>query len=150
MLIDWKNEHGPIAFNARTLEWSKSKTKLLYGWRSVSQSWYRAHSGTCDQILLPVRRLLHEICSLVSVGRPLWREDGSAFCSAITHWSNSPRTRTHTLLSLFLRLPQPGGPGFRIYVPREQGGLIIPSGTGFIRMVQFKLHLLKILYWIVK
>jgi hypothetical protein len=27
--------------------------------------------GTCDQILLPVRILLSEICGLVSVGRPL-------------------------------------------------------------------------------
>jgi hypothetical protein len=27
--------------------------------------------GTCDQILLPVGMLLSEICSLVSVGRPL-------------------------------------------------------------------------------
>jgi hypothetical protein len=27
-------------------------------------------SGTCDQILLPVRRLLSKSCDLVSVGRP--------------------------------------------------------------------------------
>jgi hypothetical protein len=27
--------------------------------------------GTCDQILLPVRMLLSEICGLVSIGRPL-------------------------------------------------------------------------------
>jgi hypothetical protein len=39
---------------------------------------------TCAQILLPVGMLLSEICSLVSVGRPLWREDGSAICSAIS------------------------------------------------------------------
>jgi hypothetical protein len=29
------------------------------------------------------------------------------------------------------RLPQPGGLGFRIYIPQEQGGLVIPPGTGF-------------------
>jgi hypothetical protein len=29
---------------------------------SVSMSWCRAHSGTCDQILLPVGMLLSEIC----------------------------------------------------------------------------------------
>jgi hypothetical protein len=40
--------------------------------------------GTCDQILLPVGTLLSEICDLVSVGRPLWWEDGSAICSVIT------------------------------------------------------------------
>jgi hypothetical protein len=77
--------------------------------------------GTCDQILFPVGILLSEICGLVSMGRPLWRQDGSAICSVITHWSESLRTRNHTLLSN-LRLPQPGGPRSRIYIPREQGG----------------------------
>jgi hypothetical protein len=88
--------------------------------------------GTCDQILLPVEMLLSEICGLVSVGRPLWREDGSAIYSVITQWSESLRTRNHTLLSL-LRLPQPGGPGSHIYIPQEQGGPVIPPGTGLRR-----------------
>jgi hypothetical protein len=39
--------------------------------QSVNMSWCRAHSGTCDQILLPVRRFLSESCGLVSVGSPL-------------------------------------------------------------------------------
>jgi hypothetical protein len=86
--------------------------------------------GTCDQILLPAGMLLSEICGLVSIGRPLWREDGSAICSVITQWSKSRRTRTNTLLS-HLRLPQPGGLGSHIYIPKEQGGLVIPQGTGF-------------------
>jgi hypothetical protein len=43
--------------------------------------------GTCDQILLPVGMLLSEICGLVSAGRPLLLEDGSAICSIITQWS---------------------------------------------------------------
>jgi hypothetical protein len=73
---------------------------------------------------------LSECCCLVSVGRPLWWEDGSAICSVITQWSESRRTRNHTLLSQ-LRLPQPGGPGSCIYIPQEQGGPVIPSGTGF-------------------
>jgi hypothetical protein len=29
------------------------------------------------------------------------------------------------------RLPEPGGPGARIYIPQEQGGPVIPPGTGF-------------------
>jgi hypothetical protein len=69
--------------------------------------------------------LLPEICGLVSIGRPLWREDGSAICSVITQWSESLRTRNHTLLS-HLRLPQPRGTGSRIYIPQEQGGPVIP------------------------
>jgi hypothetical protein len=76
--------------------------------------------GTCDQILLPLGMLLSEICGIVSVGRPLWQEDGSAICSVITQSSESLRTRNHTLLS-YLRLPQTGGPGSRIYIPLETG-----------------------------
>jgi hypothetical protein len=63
------------------------KVKVTYDWQSVSMSLYQAHSGTCDQIFLPVRRLLSESCGLVSVDHPLWQEDGSAICSAITQWS---------------------------------------------------------------
>jgi hypothetical protein len=73
---------------------------------------------------------LSECCGLVSVGCPLWRKDGSVICSVITQWSESRRTRNHTLLS-HLRLPQPGGSGSRIYIPQEQGGPVIPPGTGF-------------------
>jgi hypothetical protein len=29
------------------------------------------------------------------------------------------------------RLPQPGGPGPRIYIPQEHGGSVTPPGTGF-------------------
>jgi hypothetical protein len=86
--------------------------------------------ATCGQILLPVGMLVTEICSLVSVGRPLWRENGSPIWSVITQWSGSLRTRNHILLSP-LRLPQPGGPGPRIYFPQEQGGPVIPPGTGY-------------------
>jgi hypothetical protein len=51
-------------------------------------------------------------------------------CSVISQRSDSLRTRNHTLLS-HLRLPQPGRPGSRIYIPQEQGGPVIPPGTGF-------------------
>jgi hypothetical protein len=65
--------------------------------QSISMSCIEHPCGTCDQILLPVGMLLSEICGLVSVGRPLWREDGSAVCSIITQWSELRRTRNHTL-----------------------------------------------------
>jgi hypothetical protein len=74
--------------------------------------------------------LLSESFGPVSVGRPLKREDGSAVCSEITQWSESRRTRNHTLLP-HLRLLQRGGPGFHIYIPQEQGGAVTPPGTGF-------------------
>jgi hypothetical protein len=86
--------------------------------------------GTFEQILLPVGMLLSEICGLISVRCPLRREDGSAICSVITQWSESRRTRNHTLLS-HVTLPQTGWPGSRIYIPQEQCGSIILSDSGF-------------------
>jgi hypothetical protein len=43
----------------------------------------------------------------------------------------------HILLS-HLILPQPGGPGPRIYIPQEQGGPVIAPGTGlpFCRLLR--------------
>jgi hypothetical protein len=40
------------------------------------------------------------------------------------------RNHDHILLS-HLRFPQLGGPGPLIYTPQEQGGPVIPLGTGF-------------------
>jgi hypothetical protein len=41
-----------------------------------------------------------------------------------------PQNTDPILLSL-LRLPQPGGPGPRIYISQEKGSLVIPLGTVF-------------------
>jgi hypothetical protein len=64
----------------------------------------------------------------------LWREGGSVIYCTIASGpclgSKSRRTHGHILLS-HLRLPQPRGPGSRIYVPREQGGPVIPPITVF-------------------
>jgi hypothetical protein len=49
---------------------------------------------------------------------------------AVTLGTKSRRTNDHILLS-HLRLPQPEGPDPRIYIPQEQGGPVIPPGTGF-------------------
>jgi hypothetical protein len=49
---------------------------------------------------------------------------------AVTLGSKSRRTHGHILLP-HLKLPLPGGPGPRIYIPQEQGGPVIPQGTGF-------------------
>jgi hypothetical protein len=108
-------------------------TLRLTNSQSVSQSvslGIERPCGTCDQILLPVGMSLSKICCHISVGRPLWRKNGSAICSVIIQWSESRRTRNHTLLSR-LRLPQSGGTSSRIYIPQEQGDLVIPTGTGF-------------------
>jgi hypothetical protein len=112
------------------------RRRLLYDWRSVSQSvsQYVLVSSTpvglaTRYYVLPVGMLMPEICGLASVGRPLWREDGSAVCSVITQCSESRRTRNHTLLS-HLRFPQHWGPGSRNYILQEQGGPVIPPCAG--------------------
>jgi hypothetical protein len=71
-----------------------------------------------------------------------WREDRPAGCSAITQWSESRRTRNHTLLS-YLRLPQPWRPGSRIYIPRNRvaqlylralGSLYVVSSSSWLKL----------------
>jgi hypothetical protein len=99
---------------------------LFDDWRSVIQ--YFFVSSTL--VGLTTRMILSEICGLISVGRPLWCQDGSAICSVITQWSESLRTRNHTLLS-HQRHHEPGGSGSHIYIPQEQGGLLIPPGIAF-------------------
>jgi hypothetical protein len=84
--------------------------------------------GAHDQILIFF--LWQLLTFFLRVGRPLWREDGPVICSAITHWLQSRRTHNHISLS-HLRVPQPGGPGPRIYIRQEQGVPVIPQGTEF-------------------
>jgi hypothetical protein len=72
---------------------------------------------------------------------PLWREDGSAVCSAITRWSESLRTRNHTLLS-HLRLPPPKLEG-QVPVcifPRNRVAQLYPRALGY-SILKFKLKL---------
>jgi hypothetical protein len=106
--------------------------------QSHSQSYFTIDClGVEPTLGLAIRYyFLSESCCLVSMGCPLWREEGSAVCSAITQWSESRRTRNHTLLSHF-RLPQLGGPGARIYIPQEQGGPVIPPGTGSLYVASY-------------
>jgi hypothetical protein len=66
----------------------QSQSHITTDGQSVIMSRYRAHSGTCDQILFSVRRLFSEICCLVFVGRPLWRDAGSVIC--LSQSSNLP------------------------------------------------------------
>jgi hypothetical protein len=66
----------------------------------------------------------------------LWREDGSVICSPTTHWLESCRTHTHTLLSL-LRLPQPAGPGPRIYIPRNRVVQLYPWALGSLFVTSY-------------
>jgi hypothetical protein len=55
--------------------------------------------------------------------------------------SESHETHKHILLSLFLRLPQPGGPGSCIYFPQEQGSTLIPPGIGLWTISRSQSHI---------
>jgi hypothetical protein len=68
------------------------------------------------------------------------------FCSVIVQLSESRRIRNHTLLS-HLRLPKPGGPGSRIYIPLEHGGPVIPPVTGFPLLRLLRLSGLQWNFW---
>jgi hypothetical protein len=129
ILPDWLALCPVTNYSFLSWSWSYCMTDGQSVSQSVSMSWCWVHSGTCDQILLPVWRLEPESYCLVSVGRSLWWEDGSADYSAITQWSESCRTHNHTLLS-HLRLPQPGGSGSRIYIPRNRVAQLYPQALG--------------------
>jgi hypothetical protein len=74
----------------QTDDWCQAEVEVtlrLTVSQSVSQSVCLGIEYPCktyDQILFPVGMLLSEICGLVSAGRPLWQEDGSAICIVIT------------------------------------------------------------------
>jgi hypothetical protein len=82
--------------------------------------------------------LLSDQCGFVDMGRPLWREDGSIVynCCCLCQRSHSqvwvPRESWPPFTVSDLRLPQPGGPVPCIYISQEQGGPVIPPGTGLL------------------
>jgi hypothetical protein len=72
--------------------------------------------------------VLSDSCEFVDGGRFLWREDGSVvynccWPSTVQSFSGpSPTGIMTTFYSSDSRLPQPGGPGPLIYIPKEQVG----------------------------
>jgi hypothetical protein len=95
--------------------------------QSASLSWYQA-LGTRYQIFPSFFCI--DSCEFLDVGHPLWRQYGSVIyctiasgpCQSCHSWIEVPKNSYHILLS-HLRLPQPAGPGPRIYPP--------PQGTGW-------------------
>jgi hypothetical protein len=97
----------------------------------------RHPSGTRDQFFLLLEIFFRQLSVCYFVAPSLTRGRVCnlllllVLASAVPLGSESQRTQDHILLSQFLRLPQPGEPGPRIYIPQEQGGPVIPPGTGF-------------------
>jgi hypothetical protein len=58
-------------------------------------------------------------------------------------WVQVPRDSWPYFTVSDSRLPQPGGPGSRIYIPQEEGDPVIPPGTGLSKLKQpYTSHLL--------
>jgi hypothetical protein len=106
----------------------------------------RRPSGTCDKFFFLLEISFRQLRLCYFVAPSLTRE---RVCNLLYNcfWAlpeqsllgRSPlRTHGHILLS-YLRLPQPRGPGPRIYIPQEQGDPVITPGTGFpfCRLIQF-------------
>jgi hypothetical protein len=113
---------------------SKSKSKSHYDRQSVGQSVLL--SETRDQFFFLLEIFFRQLRACYFVAPSLIR---GRVCNvllllvltrSVPLGSESRETQDHIFLSQILRLPQPGGPGLRIYTPQEQGGQDIPSGTG--------------------
>jgi hypothetical protein len=97
----------------------------------------RHQSGTRDQFLFLLEISFRQlrVCFFVTPSLTRGRVCNLllllVLASAVPLGSESRGTEDHILLFQFLRLPQPGGPGPRIYIPQQQGGPDIPPGNGF-------------------
>jgi hypothetical protein len=104
---------------------SRSRSYFTTDSQSVSQSVCLGVGhpfGAHDQILLfPFFPLTFAL--LLILGRPFWREDRFAICSAICQWSESRRTHNRTFLS-YLRLL-----GSLSVASYDSQGLRLPAST---------------------
>jgi hypothetical protein len=61
---------------------SQSQSYFAIDSLSISMSWCRAHTGTCDQMFCSFGRYVFEYCCPVYCWAPLWREVGSVICQS--------------------------------------------------------------------
>jgi hypothetical protein len=114
---------------------TKLKSKLYYDRQSVGQSVL-----VSDTHLGPSTNFSHSLFDFFLQFRVCWCGTPSLTRSGVSIFqflqgianaaflrSESHGTREHSLLSLFLRLTQPGGPGSCIYFHQKQGSPIISS-----------------------
>jgi hypothetical protein len=103
----------------------------------------RHPSGTHDQFFFPLEILFRQlrVCYFVTPSLTRGRVCNlllvMVLASAVPLGSESHGTQDHILLSQFLRLPQPGGPSPRIYIPQEQGGPDIPQALGSLSVASY-------------
>jgi hypothetical protein len=116
----------------------KLKSKLIYDRQSIGQSVLvsGAHLGPVTNfsfsLQFPSDSCVFFVAPSLTRGRVCNLQYNCFW--ALTEQSllgRSPAELNDHMLLSHLRLPKPGGPGSRIYSPQEQGGPVIPPGTGF-------------------
>jgi hypothetical protein len=111
---------------------SQSQSYITTDGQSVSLSWNKAPVWG----LRPDFYYCQTVAGLLMRGALSEERAGLSFTIVV-----GPRQRSHSEILVSLnscpyftvsdsRLPQPGGPGPHIYIPQEQGGPVIPPGTG--------------------
>jgi hypothetical protein len=113
---------------------SKLKSKLCYDRRSVGQSVLvsSTHLGLTTRFLLVetvAGLLMWDALSDERTGLPFTIAAGPR--QRVLSWVRVPRESWPYFTVSNSRLPQPEGTGPRIYIPQEEGGPVIPPGTGF-------------------
>jgi hypothetical protein len=114
-----------------------SQSYLTTDGQSASLSWCQVNFRARDQFffLLEIFCRQLQVCYFVAPSLTRGRVCNLllllVLAIAVPLWCESLGTQDHILLSQFLRLPQPGDPGPRIYIPQEQGDPVIPTDTGF-------------------
>jgi hypothetical protein len=112
---------------------SLSESEFLYDWRFTAIQFVLATSS----LRLTTSNLIFQLN--ICVYRPILSCERMGLSFTIAAGS---RQRSHSQVRVsrdslpyftvsYSRLPQPEGPGQRIYVAQEQGCLVIPPGTGF-------------------
>jgi hypothetical protein len=111
------------------------RSELLYDWRSTANQFFLAASPmrltTSTYFQLNTCDYSPYVTSFLTRGWVCRLQLLLVLASTVIRGSESRWTQGHILLSHNSRLLHPGGPGPRIYIPQEQGGPVIPQGTGF-------------------
>jgi hypothetical protein len=115
---------------------SQSRSHITTDSQLATQSWCQAPIWDQFYFLLEISFRQLWVCNFVAPSLTRGRVCNLlvqlllGLARAVTLVLKSRRTHGHILL-FHLRLPQPGGPGSRIYIPQVQGGTFIPPGTRF-------------------
>jgi hypothetical protein len=114
----------------------KSKSKLSYS-QSTSLSWCQATIKARHQFsfLVEIFLRLLPVCYFMAPSLTRGRVCNLLLLLHLARAalldSEFRGTQGHILLSQYLRLPQPEGPGSRIYIPQGQGGPVTRPGAWF-------------------